>query len=148
MSQDKSARQTKAGKRKTSLTKHLKPKDKTKTKDPLHRLGKNNSKYVFRRYYIIENGERHPKLIVGENKENETYDFMGFTEHKYNGHHSNIELKQNPKQGDVRPAYIRKELRKDKTSNFGGVLKDYNLSLEDEKKVDDFLNKKKEITTP
>ena len=60
--QDKSARQTKAGKCKTSLTKHLKPKDKTKTKDPLRRL-QTKEEFPHFRYY---KKSKHPALIVGE----------------------------------------------------------------------------------
>ena len=98
---------------------------------------------MFRVYVIKEQGEYHPKLIVDENNQDNTYGFMGLTEHKYNGHHLNIKLEKNPRRGDTREAYIRKELRKDKKNNFGGVLTNYELSEKDEEKVDDYLNKKK-----
>lgn len=103
------------------------------------------SKYHFRRYKIYENGKRHPKLIVGEVVEDgkEKYEFMGLTESKKSGTHSTMPIK-NPKEKDTREANIRKELRKDKKTNFSGVLQNYNIaSAEDEAKIDAYLNKKR-----
>lgn len=103
------------------------------------------SKYHFRRYKIYENGKRHPKLIVGEIVEcgKEKYEFMGLTESKKSGTHTNIPI-ENPKEKDIRKANIRKELRKDKKTNFSGVLQNYNIaSAEDEAKIDAYLNKKR-----
>lgn len=101
------------------------------------------SLFKFRRYKKKEGKKKvkHPKLIVEENETE--YGFMGFTEESKSGHHKNIELTQNPKKGDTRPAYIRKELRYDITENFSEVLEDYNLSEEDKKVIIEYLNKRK-----
>ena len=74
---------------------------------------------------------------------------MGLTESAKSGKHSNIPLNNNPKtdkitkKRDTRPAYIRKELRKDKKNNFSNVLTNYNLTKTDKEKIDNFLNKKR-----
>lgn len=101
------------------------------------------SLFKFRRYKKKEGKKKvkHPKLIVEENETE--YGFMGFTEEPKSGHHKNIELTQNPKKGDTRPAYIRKELRYDITENFSEVLENYNLSEEDKKAIIEYLNKRK-----
>lgn len=101
------------------------------------------SLFKFRRYKKKEGKKKvkHPKLIVEENETE--YGFMGFTEEPKSGHRKNIELTQNPKKGDTRPAYIRKELRYDITENFSEVLENYNLSEEDKKAIIEYLNKRK-----
>lgn len=101
------------------------------------------SLFKFRRYKKKEGGKKvkHPKLIVEENETE--YGFMGFTEDSKSGHHKNIKLTTNPKKGDTRPAYIRKELRYDITDNFYDVLENYNLSEKDKQAIIEYLNKHK-----
>lgn len=76
---------------------------------------------------------KHPKLIL--EKENDTYHYMGMTESAKRGRHKNIELSKNPKCGDTRLAYIRKEYLIRPTKDFHGIRKDYSLSSEDEVRV-------------
>lgn len=105
-------------------------------------MTKNNNLYNFRRYKKKEgnSNKRHPKLIVDETYNN--YGFMGLTEKDKKGkHHNNIPI-ENPKKGDIRPAYLRKKIRYDIKNNFGEVLKDYNLSNEDRKRIEDYVNKR------
>ena len=104
---------------------------------------KKSNLFNFRRYNKKQGDskKRHPKLIVDENSKN--YGYMGLTEKSKRGkHHSNIPIK-NPKKGDTRPAYIRKQIEYDKKDNFGDVLKDYHLSDKDRKYLIDFVNKRK-----
>lgn len=102
--------------------------------------------FKFRRYKKIEGGKnrkaRHPKLIVEQN-DNTVVGFMGLTEKRKSGHHANIPLDHNPKKGDSRDAYIRKELRHDDLSNFSDILNNYNLSERDKLKVIAYLEKLK-----
>lgn len=101
--------------------------------------------FKFRRYKKIEGGKnkkaKHPKLIVEQQKT--TVGFMGLTEDSKSGHHKNIPLTSNPKKGDKRKAYIRKELRHDTLDNFGEILENYNLSEEDKKAVIAYIKKRK-----
>ena len=76
---------------------------------------------------------RHPKLIL--KKENDTYHYMGMTESAKRGRHKNIQLVQNPKRGDTRAAYIRKEYLIRSTKDFRGIRKDYSLSSADEARI-------------
>lgn len=99
--------------------------------------------FNFRRYKKKEgqSKKRHPKLIVDEN--NSSYGYMGLTESKKRGkNHYNIPLSKNPKFGDKRPAYIRKQIDYDCKDNFGEVLKDYKLSKKDKKYIVDYVNKR------
>lgn len=101
--------------------------------------------FKFRRYKRLEGGKnkkkKHPKLIVEQEKN--TVGFMGLTEESKSGHHKNIELKENPKTGDSRKAYIRKELRHDTIDNFGEILDKYHLSETDKKEIIKFIEKRK-----
>ena len=56
---------------------------------------------------------------------------MGMTESAKRGRHANIKLSKNPKRGDTRPAYIRREYLIRPTEDFHGERKDYKLSSED-----------------
>lgn len=110
-------------------------------------VAKNEVKlFEFRRYKKVEGGKnnkaRHPKLIVEKKKDE--LGFMGLTEAEKSGHHKNIELTKNPKKGDSRPAYVRKEVRYDSRENFSEVLKNYNLTKEDKKTIIEYLEKRKE----
>ena len=108
---------------------------------------KSNDKelFKFRRYKKAEGSKakklKHPKLIVDKQKETVTY--MGLTESPKRGHHKNIELEKNPQKGNSKKAYLRGELRQDSIDNFGEVLKDYNLSNKDKKKVIEYIKKLK-----
>ena len=99
--------------------------------------------FEFRRYKKKEGKKqvRHPKLIVDEDKTN--YGYMGLTENKKNGHHSNIPLERNPKKNDSRPAYLRKDIRYDSKTRFGKILDDYNLSQKDKQYIIDYVEKHK-----
>ena len=68
---------------------------------------------------------------------------MGLTESKRNGHHYNIHLSKNPKRGDNRPAYIRKEIRYDIKNQFSEILDSFNLTNADKKYIQDYVNKHK-----
>ena len=104
-----------------------------------------SSLFKFRRYKKVEGGKkkkaRHPKLIVDET--NDEFGFMGLTESSKRGRHKNIPLSKNPKEGDKRPAFIRKELRYDKKSAFKETLKDYKLSENDISKIMKYIEKHK-----
>ena len=84
---------------------------------------------------------KHPKLIL--EKENDTYHYMGMTESAKRGRHKNIELTRNPKRGDIRPAYIRKEYLIRSTKDFHGIRKDYSLSSVDKVRILDEARKLK-----
>lgn len=109
----------------------------------------NDGLFKFRRYKKVEGSKKkkfkHPKLIV--EKHNETVTFMGLTESAKRGHHKNIELEKNPQKGNLKKAYLRDELRHDNLANFGEILKDYNLSDKDRKKVIAYIKKLKEKGT-
>ena len=77
----------------------------------------------------MHNKRRHPKIIL--EKENDTYYYMGMTESAKRGKHANILLLRNPKRGDARPAYVRKEYLKRPIEDFYGILRNYRLSDED-----------------
>lgn len=97
----------------------------------------------FRRYKKKEgkSKKRHPKLIVDVN--GKSYGYMGLTENKIRGkHHYNIPLSKNPKSNDKRAAYLRKKIDYDIKENFGGVLKDYNLSKKDREYIINYVNKR------
>lgn len=86
---------------------------------------------------------KHPKLIV--ERSGNQYGFMGLTESSKRGHHSNIPLSKNPQKGKSKKmAYIRKELRYDKTDNFSEILSDYKLTSKDQKTILDFVKKLKQ----
>ena len=101
--------------------------------------------FNFRRYKKVEGGEKkkakHPKLIVDETKSE--FGFMGLTESPKRGHHKNIPLSKNPKQGDSRKAFVRDELRYDDKKSFSEVLPDYKLSKIDIKIVREHVKKRK-----
>lgn len=102
-----------------------------------------NNLFNFRRYKKKEGDskKRHPKLIVDENKT--SYGYMGLTESKLRGkHHYNIPLTYNPKIGDKRKAYLRKQIDYDVKRNFGEVLKDYKLSKKDKDFIVNYVNKR------
>lgn len=107
---------------------------------------KKSNLFTFQKYKKEEGGKtkraKHPKLIV-EEEEGKVFGYMGLTESEKQGHHKNIPLSKNPKKGDTRPAYIRKELRYDTSDNFYGILEDYNLTSKDKKAILAWLNKKK-----
>lgn len=104
--------------------------------------------FDFRRYKKKQGAskQRHPKLIVSENKTN--FGYMGLTEQKYKGqNHRNLPLLDNPriinkKKRDPRPAYLRKKIEYDKRENFSEPLNNYKLSAKDKKRVSDYLAKK------
>ena len=104
-----------------------------------------SSLFKFRKYKKEEgnkhNRSKHPKLIVEEDEK--FFGFMGLTESRKSGHRANIPLIKNPKKNDKRPAYIRKELRRDVKENFEEILNDYNLSNKDLNNILDFLEKYK-----
>ena len=106
---------------------------------------KRSNLFTFQKYNKAEGGKhkraKHPKLIVEE--EGKMFGYMGLTESDKQGHHKNIPLSKNPKKGDKRPAYIRKELRYDTSDNFQGILEDYKLTSKDKKEIRAWLNKKK-----
>ena len=106
---------------------------------------KKSNLFTFRKYKKIEGGKKkrgkHPKLIVEEN--GDIFGFMGLTEAEKQGHHKNIPLSKNPKRGDTRPAYIRKEICYDNSDNFYGILEDYNLTSKDKQAILEWLRKKK-----
>lgn len=105
---------------------------------------KGSKLFTFQKYQKIEGGlkkrAKHPKLIVDE--ENEQYGYMGLTESEKQGHHANIPLTKNPKKGDKRPAYLRREIRYDTKDNFVEV-EDYHLSNKDKQTVLQWLAEKK-----
>ena len=76
------------------------------------------------------NKRRHPKIIL--QKEEDTYHYMGMTESPKRGRHTNIQLSRNPKAGDSRPAYVRREYLIRPTQDFLDVRHDYVLSAADE----------------
>ena len=80
-----------------------------------------------------KNKHRHPKIIL--EKENDTYHYMGMTESSKRGRHKNIPLSQNPKRGDSRQAYVRKEYLVRPTDDFLDILYDYKLSDADKASV-------------
>ena len=101
---------------------------------PSRRPGKAKEKYPHFRFLKYKEGpsnnkKRHPKLIL--ERENDTYHYMGMTESAKRGRHANIKLSKNPKRGDSRPAYIRKEYLIRPTEDFYEVRKDYKLSSKD-----------------
>ena len=147
MRQDKSARQTKAGKRKTLLAKHLKPKDKTKTKDPLRRLQtKDNVNEIM--WYKSQDWEfrknkarkNHPALVVGEGKKK--YANLGLTHSKKRGHHTNIGLTQNPNPNDDKMAYLRDDMQFDEKKLLKEKL-NYKIQEVDISKIEKIINKKR-----
>ena len=74
---------------------------------------------------------------------------MGLTESKKSGHHTNIDLYDNPefdtknKKRKTYKSYIRKELRYDNKENFSEVLNNYNLSYRDKMRIIEYLKNKK-----
>lgn len=110
-----------------------------------NRSHKNSNLYKFRRYKKEEGGKikkaKHPKLIVDEN--NIEYGFMGLTKSPKRGNHKNIELENNPQKNKTEKSYIRNELRYDNKNFFSEVLKDYNLSDTDKRKIIKYLEKRK-----
>lgn len=95
-----------------------------------------NKLYVFRRYKKQQGAKKvkHPKLIVDATKKD--FGYMGLTEQKKKGkNHRNILLETNPKQGDTRPAYLRRGVEYDDKNKFGQIMSNYNLSANDRKKI-------------
>lgn len=128
---------------KDKRTRTVKPQDTTSKSSTKQKTREHNGLFKFRRYKVIEGGAsskaRHPKLIVSQ--EQKQVGFMGLTESKKRGHHKNIELDVNPKKGDTRKAYLRKEIRYDEIEKFGDILNDYNLSESDKRKVIEYIKK-------
>ena len=89
-----------------------------------------------------ENRKRHPKIIL--EKEGNTFHYMGMTESAKRGRHKNIPLSKNPKRGDSRPAYVRKEYLKRPTDDFFDILHDYKLSDADKASVLEHARKLKQ----
>ena len=107
-------------------------------KKPARANEKAKIKYPHFRFLKYKEGppskkRKHPKLIL--EKDNDMYHYMGMTESAKRGRHKNIELTKNPKRGDTRPAYIRKEYLIRPTKDFHGIQKDYSLCSEDEARV-------------
>lgn len=67
---------------------------------------------------------------------------MGLTESEKKGRHKNIELIPNPKAGDTRRAFVRKELRSDNQKQFSEILSNYDLSEESLNKIVKYLENK------
>ena len=98
---------------------------------------------IFRRYKKLEGGKkkaRHPKLIIEVT--DDEYIFMGLTESEKKGRHKNIELIPNPKAGDTRRAFVRKELRVDSQKQFSEILSQYELSEDSLNKIANYLENK------
>ena len=102
-----------------------------------------NKLLVFRRYKKKEGQKqlKHPKLIVDASEKK--YGYMGLTENRKNGHHSNIPLEKNPKHNDPRKAYLRKDIKYDDKQQFGHILDNYKLSKKDKQYIIDFIEKHK-----
>ena len=117
---------------------------------------KNDKKktFIFRRFYVKQGNKsaRHPKLIVDVKKKDNSfvYGHMGLTEEKYNGHHSNIPLLENPyrnkknkKKQNIANSYLRKKIEYNDSRLFSEILKDYKLSKKDLDYIVDYVNKHK-----
>ena len=109
-----------------------------KKKKPSSKPKKTKEKFPHFRFLKYKEGppsnkQKHPKLIL--EKENDTYHYMGMTESPKRGRHKNIELTRNPKRGDSRRAYIRKEYLIRPTKDFYGVRDDYFLSEADKTRI-------------
>lgn len=108
------------------------------------RVHKRNGLFIFRRYKKFEgppeNKQQHPKLIVEAT--DDEYGFMGLTEHRKHGKANNLAI-SNPKKGDNRESYIRKEVRHDSKGNFLEILKDYKLTRKDKKAILQYLENRK-----
>lgn len=109
-----------------------------KQKKPSPKMGKAKEKYPHFRFLKYKEGpqgnkRKHPKLIL--EREDNTYHYMGMTESPKRGRHANIKLSQNPKRGDERPAYIRREYLIRPTKDFQEERKDYRLAPEDYPRV-------------
>ncbi len=106
---------------------------------------KNQSElFTFHRYKKKEGDlqVRHPKLIVDE--ENNNWGYMGLTEQKKKGkNHYNIPLSKNPKKGDTRPAYLRKQINYADKKKFEKRLSNYKLSQKDLNYIYDYVEKHK-----
>lgn len=141
----KPAKKTEAAPTADKRTRAVKPQNVTSKSSTKQKTQERNGLFKFRRYKVIEGGAsskaRHPKLIVSQ--EQKQVGFMGLTESKKRGHHKNIELDVNPKKGDTRKAYLRKEIRYDDIEKFGDILNDYNLSESDKRKVIEYIKKLK-----
>ena len=141
----KQVKKTKATPTENKRTKAVKSQNATSKSSAMQKTREHNGLFKFRRYKVIEGGAsskaRHPKLIVSQ--EQKQVGFMGLTESKKRGHHKNIELDINPKKGDTRKAYLRKEIRYDDIEKFGDILNDYNLSESDKRKVIEYIKKLK-----
>ena len=107
-------------------------------------LRKSKGLFIFRRYKKFEgppdNKQQHPKLIVEAT--DDEYGFMGLTEHRKHGKANNLPI-SNPKKGDNRESYIRKEVRHDSKDNFLEILKDYKLTRKDKKAILQYLENRK-----
>ena len=99
----------------------------------------------FRKLNIYEgpagNKQKHPKIII--ERENDKYSYMGLTESPKRGHHSNLPLNKNPRRGDSRPAYVRKEVLLRSVYDFDEILSNYSLSNIDRLNVLNEYNKLK-----
>ena len=109
-----------------------------KKQKPSRNAGRAKETYPHFRFLKYKEGpknnrHRHPKIIL--EKENDTYHYMGMTESPKRGRHKNIPLLQNPKRGDSRPAYVRKEYLIRSTEDFFGILYDYKLSDADKASI-------------
>lgn len=108
-----------------------------------------NKKFVFRKYKVKQGKKKkeHPKLIIGEIKDN--YLYMGLTSSKSKGkRHKNFELLDNPeidKNGNRKPdkSYLRRKIEIDKKSMFRNVLNNYQLSERDEIRLLEKIEHKK-----
>ena len=110
----------------------------SKKKKASHKIEKQKEVYPHFRFLKYKEGppnnkRRHPKLIL--EKENDTFHYMGMTESRKRGKHTNIPLSKNPLKGDSRPAYIRKEYLIRSKKDFGGIRSDYVLSLDDRETI-------------
>ena len=85
--------------------------------------------------------ERHPQIIVGADRT--SFESVGITHSKKQGHKRNILLRHNPNIMDERNAYIKKTIIKDFKFKFSKAFKNYKLSNEDIDELMKFLEQKK-----
>lgn len=82
----------------------------------------------------------HPSIEV--NSDDKNWDNLELTQSPTKNNRY-IELKDNPNKNSPKKAYVRKYLRKDPIKTRGELLSKYNLSEEDLRQIEEFLESHK-----
>ncbi len=88
----------------------------------------------------------HPAYIYA--RVGDEFMFLGITHSEITADIRNIKLETNPDPEDIKSAYIKPYVEKDKTNRFGTIKRDWRFSNKDKKKAEKVIKGKKRRSAP